>query len=697
MLPSQQAMMLDLAYSFEKIVKNPKNSSSKDEKSTVITWDTPKELETYISKLQGAADSLTSQNRRLRKYHEMITDLVLQMMNIDLVRSQTKCKECLNQIRVILSTVQESGVKPADTLPWRNFWDYQLYKAVESQYRFGLESMNELLPEIKVDVIYKQGRLQFRPPFEEIRAKYYRELKSFVKIPMLFNGLGEEKIFSQMIEKNDKSLLVVYRKAEALFQKLGKVLEPFKEWVILGSVDIDEFVQEVLVDVADWELNFKILKQKGKEAEQLPAQIQVDCISVSTIPVKSTIDNHLQGLMDSMVSALRKAIILHMNSIEEFAGAGLEILSDRPKTLEEIGEANKAHEKISKSKSLIQGHFDSAETKNKLLQSVSGARVETTTMAAKWNKLELMLQGHELMIKEQMEVFKSAINTRVVSVQVEIDKFGARWKQLKPEVKDVKTTEGAIKAIAFVVERKQEFGELLVTVEQINVDSAHFGLDNPEFEELDDLRIDIEKSEETWSSLKSWIDSISTVIKEDWISFRSKLHVLEDLLTEWSEKIKSQKMTSILAHIQKEVDLYKAIMPVLKIARGECWKTEHWGELFHLVSIPKGITISGLNVGHFFNVSSLMVAKSSKITKLNNRALGEVGIREAIQELDLWGAGAVFTMTSYVDGRGDNISVIGMDQMARMDNPLHESYRQAYRSHSPRRRVKKKREKISMT
>lgn len=156
MLPSQQAMMLDLAYSFEKIVKNPKNSSSKDEKSTVITWDTPKELETYISKLQGAADSLTSQNRRLRKYHEMITDLVLQMMNIDLVRSQTKCKECLNQIRVILSTVQESGVKPADTLPWRNFWDYQLYKAVESQYRFGLESMNELLPEIKVDVIYKQ-------------------------------------------------------------------------------------------------------------------------------------------------------------------------------------------------------------------------------------------------------------------------------------------------------------------------------------------------------------------------------------------------------------------------------------------------------------------------------------------------------------------------------------------------------------
>jgi dynein heavy chain 2 len=658
MLPSQQAMMLDLAYSFEKIVKNPKNSSNKDEKSSVITWDTPKELETYILKLQGAADLLTSQNRRLRKYHEMITDLVLQMMNIDLVRSQQRCKECLNQIRVILSTVEESGVKTADTLPWRNFWDYQLYKAVESQYRFGLESMNELLPEIKVDVVYKHQRLQFRPPFEEIRAKYYRELKSFVKIPMLFNGLGEGKIFSQMIEKNDKSLLVVYRKADALFQKLAKVLEPYKEWVILGSVDIDEFCQEVLVDVADWELNFKILKQKGKEAEQLPAQIQVDCISVSTIPVKSTIDNHLQGLMDSMISALRKAIIIHMNSIEEFAGKGLEILSDRPKTLEEIGEANKAHEKIYKSKSLIQSHFDGAEVKNKLLQSVSGARVDTTTMQAKWNKLELMLQGHELMIKEQMDVFKSAIETRVISVQAEIDKFGARWKQLKPEVKDVKTTEGAIKAIAFVVERKQEFKELLTTVEQINVDSAHFGLENPVFEDLEELSSDIDKSEQTWSSLKEWIDSISKVVKEDWISFRSKLHVLEELLANWSEKIKSQKMTSILAHIQKEVDLYKSIMPLLKVVRGECWSTEHWGELFHLVSIPKGVTISDLNVGHFIHASSAMLSKSIEITELNNRALGEVGIREAIQELDLWGAGAVYTMTNYVDGRSENIKLI---------------------------------------
>lgn len=483
--------MLEMAYRFEKIVKNPKkissvkNENTKD--SSVITWDSPEELETYILKLQEAADMLTSQNRRLRKYHETITDIVLQMMSVDLVRSQTKFKELLNDVRSILNMVEESGIKSDDTLAWRNFWDYQLYKAVECQYRLGLESMNQLLHEIRVDVVYINQRLQFRPPFEEIRARYYRELKSFVKIPMLFNGLGNAKIFPYMIEKNDQSLLVVYKKAEGLFQRLSRALEPFKEWVILGSVDIDQFVADSLVEVSDWELNFKNLKQKGKEAETLPAKIEIDCISVFTAPVKSTIDGHLQGLMDSMVNALRKAVIAHMGSIENFAEKGLEILSKKPKTLEEIGNANQAHSNITKSKPVIQGHFEEAEKKNKLLQSVSGARVDTASMQAKWSKLELLLQGHELMIKEQMDSFRAGINNRVISVQSELDKFSARWKQFKPEVKDVKNTANAIKAISFVERKKNELSEILQTVDQIGVDCNHFGIEHPVYEGLEDV------------------------------------------------------------------------------------------------------------------------------------------------------------------------------------------------------------------
>jgi len=43
---------------------------------------------------------------------------------------------------------------------------------------------------------------------------------------------------------------------------------------------------------------------------------------------------------------------------------------------------------------------------------------------------------------------------------------------------------------------------------------------------------------------------------------------------------------------------------------------------------------------------------------LNQRAQGEVTIREAIRELDLWGAGAVFSQTDYEDSNKNSITLI---------------------------------------
>ena len=43
---------------------------------------------------------------------------------------------------------------------------------------------------------------------------------------------------------------------------------------------------------------------------------------------------------------------------------------------------------------------------------------------------------------------------------------------------------------------------------------------------------------------------------------------------------------------------------------------------------------------------------------MNQRAQGEVTIREALRELDLWGAGAVFALTDYEDSNKRKIQLI---------------------------------------
>ena len=77
MIPSQQAMMLDSALAFERLVKSPKTGKPGHNGNVYVTWDNPVEVENYIKKLQTAADRLSTENRKLRKKHFIMGEKVL--------------------------------------------------------------------------------------------------------------------------------------------------------------------------------------------------------------------------------------------------------------------------------------------------------------------------------------------------------------------------------------------------------------------------------------------------------------------------------------------------------------------------------------------------------------------------------------------------------------------------------------------
>jgi len=113
MIPSQQAMMLEAAMAFEHLIKNPKAGSKAGSEGVVqITWDSPRELEEYINKLQGAAERLTSENRRLRKCHGTLIDKVVQLMGVDLLRQQQRWKDSLMEIRQIMASLVQVNPFP---------------------------------------------------------------------------------------------------------------------------------------------------------------------------------------------------------------------------------------------------------------------------------------------------------------------------------------------------------------------------------------------------------------------------------------------------------------------------------------------------------------------------------------------------------------------------------------------------------
>uniref|UniRef100_A0A8C3GF25 Cytoplasmic dynein 2 heavy chain 1 n=1 Tax=Cairina moschata TaxID=8855 RepID=A0A8C3GF25_CAIMO len=662
MIESQKPMMLQSALAFEQIIKHSKSGPGG---KAQITWDNPRELEAYIQKLQAAAERLSTENRKLRKWHTNFIEKVISLMNIDLLRQQQRWKDGLQELRTGFASLESQGFKSCDMKAWRQHWNHQLYKALEHQYQMGLEALNENLPEINIDLIFKQGRLQFRPPFEEVRARYYREMKRFISIPNQFRGVSEteeESIFTVMTERNANGFLTAFSKAEDLFRKLAEVSNQFKEWIVIGQVDMESLVMTHLSRKQDWEKNFKALKVRGKEAEQLPSTIKIDCLTVNCNPVKTAIDDFIQKFYDVLVISLRKSIQAHLHDVSSFLTDAMETLVVRPQTVEEISEDNLKYLKLHEQKGGVFLLFQEAEDKNKLLRTVAGAGLDTiSNLRATWDKFELMMESHQLMITEQIEIMKGNVMSHINIYLQDLEKFKARWDQLKPnddviETGDHDTLE---KSAQIIKEKKKEFDELETTKEKLIEECHHFKLEEPDFSLSKVVCQDIKSCAGIWALYEEFYQGLHEKAKEDWITFRSKTYLFEEFLFNWNEKIrKMEEHTVMTVKLQKEVDRYKMMIPILKYIRGEHLSPDHWLDLFRLLGLPRGTALEGLLFGDLLKVTDAIIEKAMELKDLNCRAQGEVTIREALRELELWGVGAVFTLTDYEDSQGKTIRLI---------------------------------------
>lgn len=144
-IPSQKKMLLGSALKFEKAVKA---KSGQD----------PAEVEMYIANVQKAAQGLMIEIRQLRKLHSNLTEEVVELMSTDLLRSRKIWDEKVNLMNRVMGGRSNAGF-------WRKHWDRQLFKALDFQYKLGLQSLSENLQQIRAELVYMTGSrtLGFKP------------------------------------------------------------------------------------------------------------------------------------------------------------------------------------------------------------------------------------------------------------------------------------------------------------------------------------------------------------------------------------------------------------------------------------------------------------------------------------------------------------------------------------------------------
>ena len=435
----------------------------------------------------------------------------------------------------------------------------------------------------------------------------------------------------------------------------------FKDWVVLGGVNIDELIEESCIEPDDWERNFRSSKAKGQEIGRINmANEKIDCIQVSFAPVRTEIEMLNRKYWDTLVNQLQRSILNDITSIEEFALEAMETLRKQPQSVEEIGDANRKHQEYEEKSPMMLKMFENADKKNRILAAWSRESVDQVSrVTGIWDNYSSLMSNHELVISKQVEAIKSNLLTQVGNVNGEIEKFKMRWDQLKPKESSMeKNPEKIVEAIAFVKEKRMEWDELIKNKEKLLNDCSHFAVEEPEFEHFAEVNADLEKYENMWGMFEEFNKGMEEMTKEEWIIFRSKVYKFEDYLNLWKEKLNSQeKANTVTVKLLQEIERYRMIIPVLKYVRGDIFADKHWTEMYGLIGMPPK-KIDSLVFGDFLKVKEKVVAKEKELQELNNRAAGEVVIREAINELDVWEVEAKFTFVDHQSSLGDTVPII---------------------------------------
>ena len=88
-----------------------------------MTWNDPIEIENYIRKVQALATDLIAENKKLRKVHLSVTDMIIELMNIDLLKNRSVWRDNLAKMKKVIETVTKN--RPPDmSKRWLNHLNF---------------------------------------------------------------------------------------------------------------------------------------------------------------------------------------------------------------------------------------------------------------------------------------------------------------------------------------------------------------------------------------------------------------------------------------------------------------------------------------------------------------------------------------------------------------------------------------------
>ena len=648
-IPSQKPMLVKCAKEFE---INLTTVTEKFKKSK-----TNLDLENYVNIIQTAANSLTSEIRKLKKAHATILDLLCQLLNYDLISNRHKWKEILKKAHNVYYEIAEGYKGEEDLLKeWKNHWNFQLFKIIKIQYTLSLEKFYSFVTEVNCEFLIQHRSLALNPPLEDLKKTIYKEIKSFISIPSLIRNFIDEELepsyYHTIIDENSDLIKAVYDKLNSAIEQLNDLQKRLTETIGLSYADFESYIETNFTKMEDWKYNYDLLRQKRKEIEKLDDSMKIDCFKINLTQYKMFIDDTFEKVFDVLGSTLKDHLLQTMKYIDEFVKDSMEKMSQKASSLQEILVFKKNFAELTKKKFEYKKQCTECYKMNKMLIQLTGQNINLSSLETRWNNFDAMLNSFSDMLEEQKQSIKVEQNKKIKELLKELEKFYSKWtatilpdNYMPDKNTDINQIANSIKVVY------NEWDGYDNQMQSILEEMKNFDLElSNDISLYTKIKGEVDTNKQKWQLLFDFNAQLESMSNEDWLGIRLKAHaMMQDLITNWEMKMKKKEKNFIYFHIMSQINFYKQSTGVYRYLIGDNFERDHWKTLFNLLKFDNKITKETLKFGNFIEKTSLLIAKQNDIKDLYQRAQGEILIRNAMSELKTWFETAEFQFTENVN------------------------------------------------
>ncbi|KAL0839484.1 hypothetical protein ABMA28_016191 [Loxostege sticticalis] len=644
MIPSTRPMMLQAALDLSHLVRDQK----------AVYWNDTEQLSKYTDELKKIVLKLESQNTYLTNQHIAIRSIVEKLLDTELLAQQSEWKKKVKEIRDIIEKVEANGYK--NTEAWRTHWDWQLYKALECQYIKTLLSLHKHFPHVKVDLVLRGHVVRVQPPMEEVRAQHYHQLRRLVSLPAQLVGLQPaqdlaQPVFAAIVQKHSWLGNKAVQQLEAALSALERACREWTRRAALACVpDLDALCTRHLQEPAHWENNFKACKAYGQAVAKMTFEDEkIEWISVGTASLRREFEAQARNLWSCLMASLQASCRADALALDTFVANASTALHHNvmPKNAKDLAEISAMQQALRNNMPEMEKTVEALKRKSHMLRTWGGDASADGSIK-EWLKVRELMLSQQQMFEHQAEIVKSSMSGEWENLNTSVEAWMSRWNQNKARYEE---TRGA--SYAEMADRCRSVFEAHATWDKFVTDRDDL------IKECEKFNMKLEPTEmwteaeklmteyvNVWSVLKDYNEEFAAISEQEWIVFQKKLHLLDEFVSKWSGKL--EPFTVVTLFIQQELERYADLTTLLKYLRGSDFTERHWREVYSLLEMEYKKPDT-LQVKDFLAIAVNIKKQIKALQKICSTASSEAAIRSALNELELWFAGARLSIIYYND------------------------------------------------